>query len=452
MTARLRIRAVELKRSNEPQPVYWARLSIRAILHFTCVATVLGQSPAKPAEERTTPESSALAQPSIRIPVEPFGYHVPGTAHPNESSPTDGVYFIDPDHLLFTFKAPVLLDRMTDCLPSDSDRVIRAVVVSLSTGKAENNADWRLHDRGPFFWPLSGGRFLIRVRDRLLLTNRDLTLQPFLKVSHLNSVQVSPDGKLLILQIETERHTPKKHKQLTELARWSQAAPPQEDVRIVVINVETRKVIAESREKGPIYLPLIREGFVETVPHMGHWTLRYVAFGGKPRTVTEFASKCDPQTAVLNKDAVLLVTCPTTNGGRGANVIGMDGKPLWSIRADRDFAQERLSASSDGSRVALSRLRLVSHANNSFPLINDENVAGQQITVFDTDTGKLRVVGSASPANGFGQNYSLAPDGSRFATLDNHEIEVYDLPPTTLSSALSAREPLSDKLSETNKF
>jgi hypothetical protein len=164
------------------------------------------------------------------------------------------------------------------------------------------------------------------VRDRLLLTDRTHTLQPFLKVSHLNSVQVSPDGKLLIVQVETERHTPTKYKQLIEQARGSQSAPPHEDVRVLVINIETRKVIAESREKGPIYLPLIREGFVETVPHTGHWMLRYVPFGGKPSTVAEFASKCDPQTAVLNKDAVLLVT-------------------------------------SDGSRVALSRLRLINHIN-----------------------------------------------------------------------------------------
>jgi hypothetical protein len=441
MTAGLKIRAVELKHSMGWTPVHWARMGLRASLHVTCLAAMLGQSPAKPVEDRPASIPSVPAQPSIRIPLEPLGYRVPGAAHPNESSPTDGVYFIDPDHLLFTFKPAVLLDRMTDCPPSDADRIVRAVVVSLSSGKAENSADWRLHDRGPFFWPLTGGRFLIRVRDRLLLTDRTLTLQPFLKVSHLTSVHVSPDGKLLILQVETERHTPKKHKELMELARWSQSAPPQEDVRVLVINVETRKVIAESREKVPIYLALIREGFVETVPHMGRWTLRYVPFGGKPRTVAEFASKCDPQTAVLNNDAVLLVTCLTSNGGRGANAIGMDGTRLWSIHANRDFAQERLSASFDGSRVALSRLHLVNHANNLFPLINDDNVTGQQIEVFDTDTGKLRALGSASPANGFGENYALAPDGSRFAALNNHEIEVYNLPPATPPSALFAKEP-----------
>jgi hypothetical protein len=46
-----------------------------------------------------------------------------------------------------------------------------------------------------------------------------------------------------------------------------------------------------------------------------------------------------------------------------------------------------------------------------------------------------------SPANGFGQNYALAPDGSRFATLNNHEIEVYNLPPARPPLALSAKEP-----------
>jgi hypothetical protein len=441
MTVGIGIRAVELKHGAEWTLVHWARLGVCACLHATCLAAVLGQSSAKPVEDRPVPAPPAPAQPSIRIPVEPLGYHVPGAAHPNDSSPTDGVYFIDPDHVLFTFRPVVLLDRLPDCPPSDADRTIRAVVVSLSSGKAENGAYWRLHDHGPFFWPLSGGRFLIRVRDRLLLTDRTLTLQPFLKVSHLNTVQVSPDGKLLILEVETERHPPKEHKQLMEQARQSQSAPPREDVRVLVINVETRKVIAESREKGPIYLPLIREGFVETVPHMGHWTLRYVPFGGKPRTVAEFASKCNPQTAVLNKDAVLVVTCPTWNGGRGANAIGMDGKPLWSIHADRNFAQERFSASSDGSRVALSRLRLVNHVSTWFSLIDDDNFVGQQIEVFDTDTGKLRALGSASPANGFGQNYALAPDGSRFATLDDHEIEVYNLPPARPPLALSAKKP-----------
>ena len=69
----------------------------------------------------------------------------------------------------------------------------------------------------------------------------------------------------------------------------------------------------------------------------------------------------------------------------------------------------------------MSRLHLVNHANKLFPLINDNNITGQQIEVFDTDTGKLRALGSASPANGFGENYALAPDGSRFATLNNQD-------------------------------
>jgi hypothetical protein len=98
-------------------------------------------------------------------------------------------------------------------------------------------------------------------------------------------------------------------------------------------------------------------------------------------------------------------------------------------------------ASSDGSRVALSRLRLVNHVKTWFPLIDDDNFVGQQIEVFDTDTGKLRAVGSASPANGFGQNYALAPDGSRFAALNNHEIEIYNLPPARPPLALPAKEP-----------
>ena len=373
--------------------------------------------------------AEASGAPTFRVPLGPLGYQVPGKALPTEPSPADQIHFLDADHVLFTFKRPMLFERLKGGLSGDEDRNIRAVVIALPSGQREATAEWRLHDHGPYLWPLEGGRFLLRVRNRLFLTDKTLALEPFLApVSHIESVQVSPDGRTVVLETEVERHAPKMHKDLTAQALASGAPLPAEDVRVLVVRVATRTVIAESRETRPVEISAFRNGWVETgAGRSGQWTLQYAPFGGKPKPIGTFGSKCEPLTGVLNPETILLTACPSAEGVRGAVALSTSGKRLWSVAPDRQLVLPQLTPSAQGNALMLSRLRLAGAVNGWVPLVHDEEVTGQEIEVLDARDGTVRLRAAAYPVQGYGRNYALSPDGRRFAVLDHGALAVYDL-------------------------
>src|SRR5277367_1664836 len=117
--------------------------------------------------------------PSARIDTVPLDYHPLSSFYLMSRSSSSSLDFIDSQHLLFTFRATGLMKRLSECLPDDEDQLIRALVVHLPDGKIERSAEWRMHDRGRYLWPLGDGRFMVRQRDALLITDSSLELQPF---------------------------------------------------------------------------------------------------------------------------------------------------------------------------------------------------------------------------------------------------------------------------------
>jgi hypothetical protein len=368
--------------------------------------------------------------PATTIALEPLGYKIPRAAPPYEFSPSEELYFIDSDHILVTFRIPELLDRLPDCPPTDEDRTIHAVLLDINSGRVEAAANWRLHDHLQYLWPLSGGRFLVRQHNRLMVTDPMLQLHPFLRpVMPLESVQVSRDGRFVVVETAMERHTSADHQKLVGAAKLKHLPLPKEDVRVMVVDSEHKTVVAESREPQAIPVHLIRDGYVETVPHHSNrWDLRYVPFGETPKTVIEFSSKCDPQMQVMNSDTLVIVNCPTTGGGNGLLALSLEGKPLWSIRPDRGLAIPHFTLSAGGNAIALSRIRLANPVDMWISVIHDENILGQQIDLLDAASGKVRMEAFAKPARIYGQDYALSPDGQRLAVLKTDQVEVFAVP------------------------
>jgi hypothetical protein len=71
------------------------------------------------------------------------------------------------------------LARAPNHRAEDDDQQIRAVVLDLRTGKVAQQAEWRMHDRSQYLWPYKDGKFLVRLRDTLFVTDPTLTLEPF---------------------------------------------------------------------------------------------------------------------------------------------------------------------------------------------------------------------------------------------------------------------------------
>jgi len=419
-----------VKSNRERRSVREACFVICSAWMFLWVPSAVCQKAATTTGLTATPAPSFIS-PATTIALEPLGYKLPRAAPPYEFSPSEEMYFVDPDHLLVTFRVPELLDRLPDCPPTDEDRTIHAVLLDVSSGRVEAAANWRLHDHLQYLWPLSGGRFLVRQHNRLMVTDPSLKLHPFLRpVMPLESVQVSQDGKFVVVETAMERHNAADHQKLVDEAKLKGTPPPKEDVRVLVVDSERRTVVAESRETQAIPMHLIRDGYVDVVPHHSNrWQLRYATFGSEPKTVIEFASKCDPQMQVLNSDTLVIVNCPTTGGGNGLLALSLEGKPLWSIRPDRSLAIPHFTLSAGGNTVALSRIRLANPVDMWVTVIHDDNILGQQIDLLDATSGKVRMEALAKPARIYGQDYALSPDGQRLAVLKTDQVEVYDVPP-----------------------
>ena len=172
--------------------------------------------------------------------------------------------FIDAQHLLFTFHEPRLLQReATSTGKLESDQIIRALVISLPGGEVTASEEWRMHDRSRYLWPIGAGKFLVRQRSTYLLTDASLQLRPYLEVpTTVLQTDVSPDGRVLVVEHEYEKHTTSEHEHLQQQALQYGDTPPREDTQITLLDIASRKVLAAIRTELPTLVPISAAGYV----------------------------------------------------------------------------------------------------------------------------------------------------------------------------------------------
>ena len=159
--------------------------------------------------------------------------------------------FIDAHHLLFTFHQPRLMRREPNPDRFEDDQIIKAVVLSLPGGTVQASAEWRMHDRWRYLWALGGGKFLVRQKNSYSLTDASVKLHAYIDVpTPVLSTEVSPDGRVLVIEHQYERHTAEQHQKLEAQAREYGEPPPPEDTQITVVNIASREVLAALRT-GP---------------------------------------------------------------------------------------------------------------------------------------------------------------------------------------------------------
>jgi hypothetical protein len=371
--------------------------------------------------------------PKISIPTAPLGYRTPGPIYTLIRLPFATLNFLDADHLLFTFHQSRLMTR--DEHEAGSDQFVQAVVLELPSGKETARTEWRLHDRNSYLWPLADGRVIMRQGEDLFLMDASLRLTPLLhSPSHLEEVQVSPDGKMLMVQMDLERHTPEEHKRLQQRAIERGANPPEEDVEIRIFDLGEKKLKLKARAERPGPLPANPQGFVTQVQtRSDHWEMRFHPFEKAEKNdgdvVNQLMSTCPPQTDFVNDSTLLVLSaCSTHAPDRQADAVTVEGKKIWTGRWRADFAWPTMAASVGGSDFAIAWIA-VGRPVSFFDSFTDTEVRGQFVDVLDAKTGGLRLALMVQPIASAGQNYALSPDGNRLAVLNKGMLEVYDVPP-----------------------
>jgi len=399
------------------------RVTVRMLLAFF-TALLCALSPARGEKKN----NDTGPKPDVRIPVAPLGYAAPSPFYLTARLSSISLDFIDKDHLLFTFRLPGLMKRLPNELPSDEDQNIRADVIELPSGNVVTKTDWRMHDHSRYLWRLAEGHFLVRQRNTLFLTDTSLELKPYIHSdTALDSVQISPDRKLVVVEAEGKKDKPETV--ASTAPTLGDIAPESKPVQIFIMQSDTRSLIARAETLNPVEIPMLGEGHLLAIPGRENtWLIRYDPFHGEERTLTEVQSSCHPSEETISAEVTLVMTCPRSSNDHQVYAVNLNGKTLWQQRWESRYIWPTFQLTQDGSRFAYSSLQ-VNHPVGVMDPIDETNIVHQMVGVFDTQTGQLRLVKDATPILSAGQNYALSPDGSRFAILREGAIEIYDLPP-----------------------
>ena len=381
--------------------------------------------------------------PTARIDVGALGYTPPSRFYLIARLANATLDFVDNDHLLFTFREGGLLQRMPADPKDDDDQMVHALVLDISTGKVQQEERWRMHDRQHYLWSIGGGKFLVRQRNTLYSTDSHLELHPHMRFDNgLRGVEISPDHKLMM--IEFEKYGPASDgssRPAPPLPSTTGAAPvagglsgpPPEhssSTTILMMRTQDNTIIAKSEASHSVDLPLLEDGFLEVLEGKlpDQWIVMNKSFAGKTSTIAELKSACDPSITALSDTVSLAVSCPGGSSDHTVAAYSVSGALLWQSRWQSRYIWPTFEFAENGSRFAYGSLEL-NHAIGTMEPFGEDDVTGQPVGVFDTNTGKLNLVKTASPVLSSGHNYALSADGMRFAILREGAIEVYDLPP-----------------------
>jgi hypothetical protein len=370
-------------------------------------------------------------QPTMRIPVEQLGYRAPGKLYLLARYSSSSVEFLDPTHVLLTFRHPRLLLRQQG---SDGlDQVVQANVLELPTGKVVAQDEWLLHDRARYLWKLGEDKMMLRVGSQLFEVDDKLRLKGMYRSpTELEDVQISPDGKLLVVQDQLEKHTPEEHERLARQAALRGGTPPAEDIQIHMIRLDQLKLVLKGRADSAGDVPATVDGFfIQTQRKEDLWDLRFKPYEkaadpvGNP--VAQIDSTCEPMAKVINPQGVLVLSCPHNKDGRYVAAYSLDGRKLWDGHWQSNFTWPAFRISQNGASVAISWLAVTRSVSTREP-IDDEEVRNQVLSVLDSKTGNLRFALLLKPIVSAGGNFALSADGNRLAVLNHGALEIYDLP------------------------
>src|SRR6202042_2526721 len=117
---------------------------------------------------------------------------------------------------------------------------------------------------------LGGGKFLVRQKNSYSLTDASLKLRSYIDVpTSVLSTEVSPDGRVLVIEHQYERNTAEQHHKLEAQAQEYGEPPPPEDTQITVVNIASREVLAALRTASPISVPITSTGYVGVAKDTG---------------------------------------------------------------------------------------------------------------------------------------------------------------------------------------
>lgn len=364
-------------------------------------------------------------RPETRIPVVPLGYLPPGDLPAFYYYAMVELHFIDANHLMFAFNTPGLLKRDDNCPDSDVQRMLDAVVFQLPSGRVVKQAQWKLYDFMDFLWRIGDGKLLLRRCNQLESIGADLDPQLLIHATgKVEDVSFSPDHSVVVVQ---EKVKPDADDKLSG-ALPSVVDQEAEASRTYVsfIHLHPLRMIGRAEIRLPSLIPVTANGLIEvlTAPH-DEWVVDMRDFHGSERHIANIYSLCPPAVQPISNVVFTATTCPKSDR-KSFEGYDLQGSLLWRIPFTPDQYDPRLITIPNGSHFAIESLRL-KNPHAALDPLRKEDVAGEDIDIYDTLSGARIATFQTSPAYTGGRNVDFSPDGTRMAVLHEGAIEIYNL-------------------------
>jgi len=388
----------------------------------------------KAAPSHPAPKSSQ--PPSMTIPVDALGFTTPGSLYLGMRRSFASLDFLDENRLLFTFRVPGLM-RREGTERDETERQIRAVVLTLPSGVVQAEALWTVHDRARYLWMLKNGHFLLRDRDLVEEGDATLELKPQLRFpGPLIWLELDPSQKYLVtnsLEPAAASGQPADNALSPRTAAANMLVDGQkseglEDMVVRILRRSDGQVMLVSRTRSAVHLPIDTEGYVEDLRGTGgQWLVNLNYFNGGARILGHVESSCSPALDFVAERQLVATACDRA-GASKLVALTSDGGKMWEHPSTPTEVWPILVRSPDGSRLARESLA-VNHPVNAFSPLSSEDIRGQIVEVLDAATGQVALTATASPVLDGGGNVAISPSGQRVAVVADGAIEVFELPP-----------------------
>lgn len=367
--------------------------------------------------------------PAFTVQLGPAGYSMPGPIYETRLDSLVSLDFLDENRLLFTFHVSGGLLERNESEADNKERHIRAVVISLPSGKVDADATWILHDRMRYLWMLHDGHFLLRDGNAIQMGDENLKLKPYVEFpGHLLWIQTDPRGQFLMTNSLEPASAP-----VTAEEAAADAPDPATKPQLVIrtLNLQSGEVFRTSRVPWTYQTtdwPMNSDGYVETAnAGKWKWNLNLHYFAGGTRTLAPVTSTCAPKFTYISRRELFVTACDP-EGGWELNAVTVSGVYMWQQHAATNSIWPLLVMSPEGTWMARETLVLSHPLNGHNRTYDMHDVQGQMIRVMDAANGKIMVEAPVAPLLLSGGNVAFSPGGDRVAILNRNTIEVFNLP------------------------
>jgi hypothetical protein len=400
--------------------------------------------------------TKAEPQPWVTISLRTLGVPSMPAAMMKVGSSMLTLDLVDDTHLLLTFSSRGLVPRVPDDPPDDEDRMVRAEVVELPSGRILASKDWHMHDHARYLWRLGKGRFMVRSRRTLYaITPRALlgTPDPLQPLAFPNrdglpvSVVMSPDESMLT--VETLLPPKKAGARTVDTGLMLEDPKPQvmlDFYRMTGGDEEGQPLemtgVGLVKASSALMLPMDADGYLwPDDPQHGRWPVSFNEFGGKEVKIGAVDSSCPPRLQMVSRFEFLAFTCMGTDSRTRMKAYGMDGHETWEESQGGTYGLPEFAFAPAAGRFAISRISSIVQDMDQFAgPASVPDGATQEVKVYQTESGDLLLKVPTSPVTRFAENFDLSEDGLVAAVVNDGAVQVYKLPKPSKQDAKDLEE------------